>query len=162
MACEKNCPYEHRHNSEDHVGVEVRRLSHLIKRCAMNSEAHQRADKLTGVHSWFIGYLYDNRDRDVFQRDLEENFNIRRSSVSNVLSLMEQNGLIERRPVEHDARLKKVVLTPRAIELHNMVDKDITELEAAIIEDVPKDDLDIFFKTIRKMINNLEKREGKV
>ena len=55
-----------------------------------------------------------------------------------------------------------MVLTDRAIELHNMIDKDISELEAAIVEDIPKDDLDIFFKTVGKMINNLEKREGKV
>lgn len=161
MRCENRCSPE-KHGASNHVGVEVRKLSHLIKRCAMNSEAHQKADKLTGVHGWIIGYLYENRDRDIFQRDLEENFNIRRSSVSNVLSLMEQNGLIVRRPVEHDARLKKVVLTDRAIELHNMIDKDISELEAAIVEDIPKDDLDIFFKTVGKMINNLEKREGKV
>ena len=146
---------------ERQLGFEIRKLNNLVKRY-MESKKPEEFDKSTGVHGWAIRYFYENRDTDVFQRDLEENFNIRRSSVSNVLSLMEQNGLIERRPVEHDARLKKVVLTPRAIELHNMVDKDITELEAAIIEDVPKDDLDIFFKTIRKMINNLEKREGKV
>lgn len=162
MKCEKYVPPENRNNGINHVGVEVRKLSHLIKRCAMNSEAHQKADKLTGVHSWIIGYLFDNRDRDIFQRDLEENFNIRRSSVSNVLSLMEQNGLIERQPVLYDARLKKVVLTQRAIELHQMIDKDITELEAAIIDGIPSDDLDIFFKTVRIMIKNLEKREGKV
>ena len=146
----------------NHVGIEVRKLSHLIKRCAANSEAHKKAEKLTGVHGWIIGYLYENRGREIFQRDLEENFNIRRSSVSNVLSLMEQNGLIIRQPVERDARLKKVVLTQRAIDLHKMIDRDITELEAAIVEDIPKDDLEVFFKTVRKMINNLEKREGKV
>ena len=162
MRCEMQKPPENQINSDLHVGVEVRKLSHMIKRCAMSTEAHQKADKLTGVHSWIIGYLFDNRDRDIFQRDLEESFNIRRSSVSNVLSLMERNELIERKPVEHDARLKKVVLTPRAIELHEMIGKDIAELEAAIIEGIPKDDLEIFFKTIGKMMNNLEKREGKV
>lgn len=157
-AC-NGCDMQHR---EQHVGIEVRKLSHLIKRCAMKSDAHRKVDKLTGVHGWIIGYLYENRNKDIYQRDLEENFNIRRSSVSNVLGLMEQNGLIERLPVERDARLKKVVLTPRAVELHKMVDEDITELEAAIIEDVPKDDLETFFRTVKTMINNLEKREGKV
>lgn len=52
------------------------------------------------MNGWVIVYLAHNSDRDVFQRDLEERFNVRRSTVSNILSLMEKKGLIKRESVD--------------------------------------------------------------
>ena len=64
------------------------------------------------MQGWIIGYLYQNRDKEVFQRDIQEQFSIRRSTVTGILQLMEKNGLITRSSVERDARLKKLELTP--------------------------------------------------
>ena len=53
---------------------------------------------------------------DLRQKDFEQQFNIRRSTASNILALIEKNGLIQRESVPYDARLKKIVLTDKAIE----------------------------------------------
>ena len=45
------------------------------------------------MHGYLIRYLYENRERDVFQRDLEKKFSISRSAVTATLQLMEKNGL---------------------------------------------------------------------
>ena len=89
-------------------------LTNLLKRFADSSNAKKYADKMTSTNGWVIGYISRNHDRDVFQRDLEENFLIRRSTVSKILKLMEQKDLIRRESVDYDARLKKLVLTPKA------------------------------------------------
>ena len=55
------------------------------------------------------------QSEDVFQRDIEEAFSLRPPTASEILKKMEQNGLISRQPVSYDARLKKIVLLPKAL-----------------------------------------------
>ena len=113
------------------------------------------------MHGFIIGYLYDNSDHDIYQREIEEKFNIRRSSVSSVLGLMEKNGLIKREAVEHDARLKKLVLTDKAKKLHERVHEEIEELEDTLTKGISQSELDSFMNTLDKLKTNLEEREGK-
>ena len=69
-------------------------------------DRHITADKqgLTIMHTWIVGFLYNNPDRAVYQRDIEREFRINRATVSGMISLMEQKGLIRRLSVSHDAR----------------------------------------------------------
>ena len=53
-----------------------------------NLSAHVRksgVDEVTMMHGWIIRYLYENREQDIFQKDIEEEFNIRRSSAAVML-----------------------------------------------------------------------------
>ena len=65
-----------------HLGLEIHRLEKMMARRRGYSAAHQDADRLTGMHGYLIRYLYENQGRDVFQKDIEEAFNITRSSVT--------------------------------------------------------------------------------
>ena len=76
-----------------HLGLEIHRLEKMMARRRGYSAAHQDADRLTGMHGYLIRYLYENRGRDVFQRDIEKAFSISRSTVTVTLQLMEKNGL---------------------------------------------------------------------
>ena len=58
------------------IGFRVRTVSVALKRAFEASKARSRLD-CTGTHGWVIGYLYDNRGRDVFQRDIEKQFSVR-------------------------------------------------------------------------------------
>lgn len=142
-------------HSERRVGFEIRCLNNLIKRDVERSKVFQQS---TGLHGWAIGWLYENRDREVFQRDFEEHFSIRRSTASNILSLMEKNGMIERKSVEHDGRLKKIVLTERAIEVHKMIQSDIKQREKRLMNGIAPEELDTFFKVISQIKANLEEK----
>ena len=93
---------------ERHVGGEIRVLSNLIKRCMDDG-----TPEITGMRAVDHRLLHRNEDRDMFQRDVEAEFNIRRSTATGILQLMEKNGFLLREPVAYDARLKKLVLTPR-------------------------------------------------
>ena len=138
------------------IGFDIRTLSILIKRYIDGSATKQYVDNLTGTHGWVIGYLYDNRDHDVYQRDLETQFSIRRSTATGILQLMEKNELILREPVESDARLKKLVLTPKALAVHEGVISRIRATEARITKDVTPEELEQFFAITAKFRRNLE------
>lgn len=145
--------------AERHIGPAVRRLNNLIKRKVDKSAVKQQIDNLTGLHGWVIRYISEQKE-PVYQRDLEKRFSCRRSTMSNVLSLMEKNGLIERVRSEKDARLKQLVLTDRARAVHECAHADMLRLEAELSRGISDEEKAIFFKVIDKIKANIES-EGK-
>lgn len=137
------------------IGLEIKTLSNLIKRYVDNSATKKYVDKLTGTHSWIIGYLYENREKDIYQRDLETEFSIRRSTATGILQLMEKNKLIIKSPVDYDARLKKITLTPRAIEIQQIIAEDIKRIEAQLSKGLTEEEISVFFTVVRKIKNNM-------
>ena len=140
------------------IGFEIRALNNLIKRYVHSSKPLE-LDSSTGVHGWALRFFYENRDKDIFQRDFEERFSIRRSTATNMLKLMEANGLIVRQNVEHDARLKKIVLTEKAIEIHKQIGKHIEETEKLLSNGISSEELSLFYNVIDKIKANLEVSE---
>lgn len=138
------------------IGFDIRTLSILIKRYIDGSATKQYVDNLTGTHGWVIGYLYDNRDHDVYQRDLETQFSIRRSTATGILQLMEKNELILREPVGIGRPLKKLVLTEKALDIHKMVEEDRKRTEEQLTKDIDAQELAIFRKVLKQMIRNME------
>lgn len=137
------------------VGMEVHSLTKLIKRHLKKSTNFQYARSITGTNGWIIAYLAENRHKDIFQKDLEKKFSVTRSTVSKVVKLMEQKGLIERQGVPYDARLKKLVLTSEALALHKAIRDDIKNLEASLTRGFTKEEINKFFSYIERMKSNL-------
>lgn len=144
---------------ENEIGFVVRRLSNLIKRDVESSKQRIGLDPLTDVNGWAIGYLYDNRDKDIFQKDFENKFSIRPSTASNILKTMEQKGFIERVSVESDARLKKIVLTDKAIEIHKKVIIEIEDREKRLKSGIGEEELKVFFSVMKKLSANMEEND---
>lgn len=140
------------------VGFEVKSLSHLFKRRMNAAIATFPEDGVlpTSTQGYIIGYLYAHQDEDIFQRDIEQECSIRRSTATGILQLMEKNGWITRIPVEYDARLKKIVLTDRSRQHHERIHATILQLEALATRGIPPEDLDCFYRTVERIKHNLE------
>ncbi len=138
-----------------HLGLEIHRLEKLMARQRGYSAAHQDADRLTGMHGYLIRYLYENQERDVFQRDIEKAFSISRSTVTVTLQLMEKNGLIQRESVAQDARLKRIVLTQKAKDLHCQIESDIAGFEEMLARGISEEDQEAFLRVAKQMRKNL-------
>lgn len=114
-------------------------------------------DRLIGqfdcTHSQFtvILYLTKNKERDIFQRDIEEEFGIRRSSVSATLSNLEEKGYIKRSSVSQDARLKKITVTVRGEKIVEESKKIINDFEKELIFQITEEELDIFYRVLDKL-----------
>lgn len=92
---------------------------------------------------------------DIFQKDIEEEYGIRPSTATELLKQMEKNGLITREPVPYDNRLKKIVLTDKALKYKNQVVHDLTVLEETVVQGISEEKLKVFFEVIEKMMDNL-------
>ena len=100
------------------IPAQIRRVDNLIFRRINQFARANGVEQATPMHGWIIEYLYRHRDTPVFQRDIEREFSITRSTVTNILQLMERKGYIERRSVPQDARLKQLVLTEAGVRFH--------------------------------------------
>ena len=137
------------------IGFTVRCLNNRIGRAVSAEASKAFGDSATAVHSWVLRYLYENRDRDIFQKDLETRFSVRRSTMTSILKLMEKNGMITREPVDYDARLKKLNLTPAAIEIQDKIRQQIDELETRMKNGLSEEELAAFFAVADKIRANL-------
>ena len=144
---------------EETIGFRVRTLSVAFKRAADAGKEDMENGKITRTHGWVIGYLYENRHRDVYQRDIEKQFSVRRPTMTEILKLMEKNGLIQREKDIRDARLKKILLTPLALEIHERHERNIQAFEEYIREGISDEELETFFKITEKLRENIEKAE---
>ena len=68
---------------------------------------------------------------------------------------MERDGLIRREPLPRDARRKRIVVTDKALAYRAAVMADIQGLEAELTRGVDADDLEVFFRVIEKMLDNM-------
>ncbi len=142
---------------QNDIGFAVRTLSNLIKRDVEKSKAELGIEGANGVNGWAITYLYDNKDKEIFQKDFESKFSIRPSTASKILKTMEQKGFIIRQSVENDARLKKITLTKKAVELHEKVISSIEDRELRLREGISPSEIEAFFKIVNKFKANMEK-----
>lgn len=138
------------------IGLEIKKTSNLIRREMDKSIGKMQEESLVGNSGWIIGFLARNQDRDIFQKDLEQRFIMRRSTVSSMLSLMEEKGLIERVPVSYDARLKKLVLTKKALSIHHKVACEMMKMDKKLSAGLSDAELKEFFRILTKIRGNIE------
>lgn len=112
--CKLNPPWE----GPQVIPAQIRRVDNLIFRRINQFARANGVEQATPMHGWIIEYLYRHRDEPVFQRDIEREFSITRSTVTNILQLMERKGYIRRLSVPQDARLKQLVLTEEGVLFH--------------------------------------------
>ena len=138
------------------IGKRIRCTSTKIKRVIENLDSIKRLDNISGTNGFIIVFIYKSKE-DVYQKDIEKEFGITRSTASNIISLMEKKNLIIREKVDDDARLKKLSLTEEAKKYARDVLNDLKLFEDKITKDIKDDDLDTFISVLEKIENNLRK-----
>lgn len=133
----------------------IRKMSEL-KNCAGHD--HTKVANPTQVK--IFSYLIENKNKDVFQRDLEEVLNLRRATISKILKKMETNGYILREKDQKDLRSKKIILTDLAMKRYQKGLNHLKDIENIATKNIENKDLEIFNDVIDKMIINIRNYDG--
>lgn len=141
---------------EKPIGLQLRQLNNLITRYMDRSPVKQQVNKITGTNGWIIGYIAKHSEKDLFQKDLEHRFGITRSTASKVLTLMERKDLITRQSVPSDARLKKITLTQKALDINEMARADGELFEKTLTEGFSDEELDTLQDYLERMKRNMQ------
>lgn len=136
--------------NSDHIGVYINVASHCIRR-KMDSFAAPLG--LSGIQIRILGFLEKAccRGEIVYQRDIEKNFGIRPSSVTSVISNLEEKNMLAREAVSGDARLKKLVLTEAGRDANQRIWQNVEAMEADLgscFSDSQREELIEMLKTI--------------
>lgn len=115
--------------------------------------------KLASTYDYIITYLCESDKPNIFQRDIEKEFNLSRSTVSTILKELESQGLIERKSVLSDARLKKVVPTETARLINSACAHAFEELENQLFDGVEPEKRQIFFDVVDRIKQNVDKNK---
>ncbi len=142
---------------ENRLGFCVHKLDTAVKRTLDARLKKLGVDEGTMMHGWIIRYLYENQDRDVYQKDIEKHCFVGRSTVTGIIQLMEKKGLICREAVENDARLKKVVLTNQGKRSHEAIETVIEGVNRELAEGVSAEELEIFMRVAQRMQENMQR-----
>ena len=137
------------------IGMEIRALSKYIGRY-LNSIQIQY--DITGPQGLILIYIYQS-EKDVYQKDIEKFFNIRRSSATGLITSLEEKEYITRESVASDARLKKLILTDKAKNAVSLVDEQVIDLEEKMMQGISEEEIEFFRKIIAKMTKNLLKKK---
>lgn len=142
------------------VVYEMQGLAHSIKRYMDSLAETQGLPRpkdgrgISGTNLFIMAYLYEHRDRDIFQKDLEEQLNVRRSTISKVLQIMEEKELIRREQVARDGRLKKIVLTEQSMERVGLWRERSRQIESRLTKGFSEEELEQFCYLLNKAKHN--------
>ena len=131
----------------------VRRMDQQI------ADAGTGDDTLSGRNFWVLKYLDDHAGEAVYQRDLEQKFKVRRSSVSNMIDLMEQKGFLAREASPTDARLKRLILTGKGKEQLRKVTETIKRFEDSIRKSFAPQDYENLLRLLVKFCDTMEQEQ---
>ena len=134
------------------IGV-INKLSKKIRRyCDRNASEMG----LTGTQGRVLCYIFiTSQWQDIYQRDIEDVFEIRRSTATGILQLLERDGYIERVSVPTDARLKKIILTDKAKELQTLVIHETERAEQMLKTGLSEDEVNAYIRLTDRICNNI-------
>ena len=132
----------------------VKSVDNLAKK-VLERQAIAGGQEMTIMHAWIIGFLY-NAKEPVYQRDVEREFKVNRATVSGMVSLMEQKGLIHRSSVSHDGRLKRIELTDYGRRQHEERMEHFLRLERTLEDSLSPEELSAFFAMTDRLRKTLE------
>ncbi len=137
---------------------EVKILHNLIRQKLCSDPQAVSDGKLMSGRGYFLRYLAENQDREIFQRDIEKFFKIRRSTVTATLNRMEENGLIVRSSVDFDSRLRKIELTEKGKLMHLSFKDRANSLDEEITSVLTEKEKTEFLKIIEKLQRKVESK----
>ena len=145
------------------IGKEFGKLMNLYKRKFASLEAKEIEENncsYTPKQGLIIGYIsrQTKEGKDVYQKDIEKEFSIRRSTATGILQIMEKNDLIKREQINEDARMKKIVLTNKAIQMNKKIIEGFDTVTGIAFNGISQEELETIQKVIFKMQKNLEEK----
>lgn len=140
---------------ETKLGLKIHFLEKLIR-----SRIEQEVKKektYTSAEGRLLHYLLGQKDNcDIFQKDIEAVFNIKRSTATELLQSLEKKEYIKRVPMQKDARLKKIILLQKAKSLEPDVERFLNNLDETLKKNLTAEEVEVFEKAINQMIKNIE------
>lgn len=113
--------------------------------------------ELTSIQSRILCFIFDEEEkRDIFQKDIEEEFDLRAPTVTSTIQNLEKGKYVKRINSLNDQRLKKIVLTDKAYAIVLEIKKIMDETEASAFANLSASETTMLNKIISKINKNIK------
>lgn len=147
------------------IALKVRILANELNRKVAEILKEEDGEASSGIQMRALNFIHRRNSHQipVYQKDIEREFDIRRSTATGVLQTMEKRQFIERTSCAEDNRLKSIRLTELG---QQKVKENISKLkhfDDLLVEGMSEEDLTHFFEMIEKLSENSKKidKEGR-
>ena len=141
--------------TKEHLGHRFRVIHNRIDKYFTGSRINENP-RLTRSQCATLHYLYDHRQQDVFQKDLEEEFSMSGATATNLVKGLERLGMIQRIPLAGDARCKKIVLCEKGVKAHEQAFSHILYMEEVLQKGMTGEEVETLRRLLDQVIQNLE------
>ena len=118
---------------EKNIGMSFKVISNQIRRVMDKRLEHN----ITNIQMFILGYIYENQnDKDIYQKDIEKLLNIRRSTTTEILNVMEKNNFVKRIESSDDKRKKIITLSDKGKYYVGEFEKSIFIVETEILKGI--------------------------
>ncbi len=136
------------------TGMIINKISHRLRR---RSQAVQESIGISEAQGRILNYIIaEGSERSVYQKDIEEEFDLRPPTASSILRSLEKQEMISRVPDETDGRLKKLIFTEKADKIRLALEEEIVETERRLLDGITDEEQKMFLRLAEKMFHNLE------
>lgn len=137
----------------DKIGFLIKQV-HILQEQRLNKKFERFG--LTGAQTFTLVNLFKARERNekLNQKDLERILDISNPTVTGILNRLEVKGLIKRVPCIHDARIKYIEVTKKAIELDKEIRKTFEESEYELVSSLSLEEIDRLGEYLVKILRS--------
>lgn len=134
----------------------IRKMDNRVLRYFHSLYSRKAMDECSMSNMWVASFLYENADRELFQKDIEAHFGFNRATASKMLKLMEEKALIERVQSASDSRMKRLSLRPRGLALNRVCQSLKEEMDDKLASALTPLEQAEFRRLSEKIISHLE------
>lgn len=138
------------------IGFYLRKLNNHIQKYSHTLYNRKEINECSLSNLWVIDYLMDNRNKDIYQKDIELEFSINKATASKMLSLMEEKKIISRVSSIEDGRLKKIEILPEGEKLREICLSLRREMEKELTAFLTEEETKCLKGILKKMIMHFE------
>lgn len=114
-------------------------------------------NNVTSVQMSILCFLDNSGSSLVYQKDIESFFHVRRSTITEIINVMEKNGLLKRVFDPCDKRKRVIVLTETGLCYVNEFKDVIRDVEGNIYDGITDSEKEMLIFVFEKMRKNIEK-----
>ncbi len=149
-------------SKQQEIAMMIHKVTYKWQRLVSLKEQKLDLDQDTITNGRILGYLNHFRDRDIYQKDLEKQVGLTKSSISAILSGMERKGYLERQSVKSDARLKKVVITEEGIRVSQKLHSTIEEVDRNFTRGIAEEEQAELLRLLQIVNQNMREMEAEM
>mgnify|MGYP003817867549 CR=1 FL=1 len=139
--------------SQDHITGAIMNFSRQLRQ---ESDRILQENDINTLQARILCFVSRNEKEPLCQRDFQEKFFARGSTISGIVDTMEKEGLLSRIPEERDKRKNRVVLTEKGKTAANRCHAIFEDIDRQVTSTLDGKEAERFISIMGKLQTSLE------